>query len=70
MRSRVYDTVERVCPIIRPQQRRAAGLLLSAERAVDIDRQRPAAAASQHGAAARHSAANASSVTLTADVGI
>ena len=31
-----------VCPIIRPQPRRAAGLLLSAVRAGDIDRQRRA----------------------------
>ena len=44
MHSRVYETVERpsvclsVCPMIRP--RRAAGLLLSAVRAGNIDRQR------------------------------
>ena len=44
MGSRVYETVgclssrPSVCPIIRPQQR-ATGLLLSAVRAGDIDRQ-------------------------------
>jgi len=54
-----------VCPVIRPQQRRAAGLLLSAVRVGDIDRQRRAASSS--GAAARRSAANAGSVTLTAE---
>ena len=31
-----------VCPIIRPQQRRAVGLLMSAVRTGDIDRQRRA----------------------------
>jgi len=41
--------------------RRAAGLLLSAVRAGDIDRQRQAPGAQQQ----RRSAANASSVTLT-----
>jgi len=59
----VYDTVERssvrlsVCLITRPQPRCAAGLLLSAVRAGDVDRQRrqepgdgrPPAAAPQHG---------------------
>jgi len=39
-----------VCPIIWPQQRRAAGLLLSAVRAGDIDRQRRCSTAPQHGA--------------------
>ena len=49
VRRRVYETIVRpsvrpsvclsACPIMRPQQRRAAGLLLSAERAGDIDRQ-------------------------------
>jgi len=36
---RVYERVERpsVCPIDRQQQRRAAGLLLGAPRAGDID---------------------------------
>ena len=42
-----------VCPVDRQQQRGAAGLLLSAVRAGDIDRQRrrrrPAAKAPQHG---------------------
>ena len=54
MRSRVYETVERpphVCPAV------AAGLLLSAARAGDADRQRRAPGSS--GAAAQHSAANA-----------
>ena len=39
-----------VCPIIRPQQRRAAALLLSAVRTGDIDRQRwaPYAQQQQH----------------------
>ena len=43
--SRFYETVgvrPFVCPAIQPQQRRAAGLLLSAVRAKDIDRQRRA----------------------------
>jgi len=39
-------------------------LLLSAVRAEDIDRQRHAPGAQQHGAAARRSAANAGSVML------
>ena len=56
-----------VCPIIAPQ-RRAAGLLLSAERAGDIDRQLRATGASSNGATARRSAADAGSVTLTAEV--
>ena len=48
MRSRVYKTVPRpsvcqsVCPISRTQQQRAAGLLRSAVRTKDIDRQRQA----------------------------
>ena len=64
MRSRVYETVERlstglsVCLIDQQQQRRAAGLLLSVVSAGDIDRWRreprrepcPAAMAPQHGA--------------------
>jgi len=55
----VYEKVERpsvglsvcpsVCPVDRQQQRRAAGLLLSAVRAGDIN-DSPAAAAPQHGA--------------------
>ena len=61
MRSRVYVTVWvcvhlSVCPIIRPQQRRAAGLLLSAPRSGDIDR-----APSSKSAAARGSSAALSS---------
>jgi len=50
----------------RPQQQRAAGLLLSAQ---ETDRQQ-ASAVSINGAAAawRSAAANASSVTFTADV--
>jgi len=42
-----------VCPIIQPQLRRAAGLLLSGVRGISIDSGdagRPAAAAPQHGA--------------------
>jgi len=57
-----------VCPIIWPQQRRAAGLLLSAVRAESIDRQRRAATPLQHGAAARRSAVNAGSVMLAAEM--
>jgi len=45
-----------VCPIDRQQQRHAAGLLLSAVRAGDLDQQQ-----------ARRSATNAGSVTLTAE---
>jgi len=56
-----------VCPASRTQQRRAAGLLLSAVRAKDIDGQRRAAAAPQPGAAARRSAANAGNLMLTAE---
>jgi len=61
MQSRVYVTVGRpsVCPIVCPLHSAAAGLLLWAQRAGDIDRL-------LHG---RRSAANASSVTFTADVG-
>ena len=46
MLSKIYETIERpsvcssVCPIMRPQPWRAAGLLLSAVPAGDIDRQR------------------------------
>ena len=65
MRSKVYETVERpsvclsVCPIIRPPYAAKAGLLLWARQPGDVDRL-------LHG---RRSAANASGVTLTADVG-
>ena len=44
MQGRVYETVKRpsvrlyVCTVDRPQQRRAAGLLLSARQTGDIDR--------------------------------
>ena len=83
MRSRVYKTVVRssiclsVCPIMRPQSRRAAGLLLSAVRTGNIDQQLRRWARQVLGfhqqrrrstIAARRSAANASSVTFTADV--
>ena len=67
-RSRVFVTIGcpsvrlSVCPIIRPQQRRAAGL-----RAGDIDRQRCAPGTQQHAAAARRSAANAGSAMSTAE---
>jgi len=74
MCSRVYVTVKRpsvrpsVCPIVRQPPRRAAGLLLRAPRAdISIDsggRWRPAA----DGAAARRSAVNVGSVTLTAEL--
>jgi len=67
-RSRVFVTIGcpsvrlSVCPIIRRQQRRAAGL-----RAGDIDRQRCAPGTQQHAAAARRSAANAGSAMSTAE---
>ena len=48
-----------VCPIDQPQQRRSAGLLLSALRVGDIDQQ----------LRAPHSAGNVDSVTLRADGG-
>ena len=69
MRSRVYETVERpsVCPVDRQQQRRAAGLLLSASRAGDIDGTSVLAAGAP--CSRRQSlAATAGSVMLTADV--
>jgi len=49
MRSQVYETVEcpSVCTVIRSQPRRAAGLLLNAVRAADIDRQRRQPSAQQ-----------------------
>ena len=62
MRSRVYKTVrcpsvrQSVCPISRTQQRRAAGLLLSAVRAKDIDRQRRAPGSSSAAARGRSTA--------------
>jgi len=55
-----------VCPIDRQQQRRAAGLLLSAPRAGNIDRQQAPALAATAPHAARRSAANAGIVMLTA----
>jgi len=73
MQRMVCETVERqsvrpsVCPVDRQQQRRAVGLLLSAMRTGDIDRQRPAPAPSSNGVVARRSVANAGSVVLTAE---
>ena len=75
--SRVYVTIRPsvypfVCPsYLAPQPRRAAGLLLWAWRTGDIHRQRLAPSSSRAAtrAAALRSAANASSVTFTADVG-
>jgi len=59
-----------VCPAIRPPHTASEGLLLSAVPRGDIGRQLGGRRApSKSGAAARRSAANASSVTLTADVG-
>ena len=62
-----------VCPIMRLQPRLEAGLLLSAVSAGDIDWQLRRLAPSSSGAAAhaaaRRSAANASSATFTANVG-
>jgi len=62
-RSSVHPSV---CAIVRPQQRRAAGLLLSAWRTGDMDPLLHGAPAA--GTAAQRSAAKAGSVTLTADV--
>jgi len=62
MRSRVYKTVrcpsvrQSVCPISQTQQRRAAGLLLSAVRSKDIDRQRRAPGSSSAAARVRSTA--------------
>jgi len=61
VRSRIYETIEcrlSVRSIIRPPHAAAAGLLLWARRAGDIDRL-------LHG---RRSAGNASSVTLSAEL--
>jgi len=82
MQSRVSVAVERpsVCPSVchsdRQQQRWLVGLLLSALRVGDIDRQLQAPAprtscrrAGSNVAAARRSASNAGSVKLTADEG-
>jgi len=53
-----------VCPVYRPLQQRAAGLLLWARRAGDIDRLLHGRRRRSNGAeAARRSAAKASSVT-------
>jgi len=75
MRSKVYITVRpSVCSIVRQLQRRAvglrraAGLLLSAQLAGHIYRQRQSSAPSSNGAAAWRSAANAGSVMLTAEL--
>jgi len=61
-----------VCPTIRRLHAAGSGLLLSARRARDIDRllhgAQQAPVLSSSGAAARRSAANAGSVTVTADV--
>jgi len=59
-----------VCPISQTQQRRAAGLLLSAVRAKDTDRQRRVSGSNSAAAraAARRSAANAGNVMLTAEL--
>jgi len=58
-----------VCPVDRQQQRRVAGLLLSAPPAGDIDRQRRAPGTQQQRrySTARRSAANAGSVILRAE---
>ena len=56
-----------VCPVVRQQERRVAGLLLSALRAGDISREQ-APVLSSNGAAARRTAANAGSVMLTAEL--
>jgi len=53
--------------VVRQQERRAAGLLLSALRAGDIS-QEQAPVLSSNGAAARRTAANAGSVMLTAEL--
>jgi len=53
--------------MMRPQPQSATGLLLSAMRMAAINRQWQVPTSSC--AAAQHSAANASSVTFTADVG-
>ena len=58
-----------IYPIIPQPLRRAAGLLLSAPRAGNVDRQRRAPAPSSNGAAARRPTANAGSIMLIADVG-
>jgi len=62
-----------VCPVIRPQPQSAEGFLLIDVRAGDIDPQRrrrgPSSSGATAWAATRRSAANASSVTLTADTG-
>jgi len=73
MRKRVYETVERpsVHPSVRMSHRStaaAAGLLLSALRPGNTDRQRRTQTLSSNYAAARRLAANVGSVTLTADV--
>jgi len=56
--------------IIRPQQRRVAGLLLSVpptgDQSISAGAGHPAVTAPQHGAAARRSAANAGTAMLTA----
>ena len=76
MRSRVYKTVrcpsvrQSVCPISQTQQGRAAGLLLSAVRAKDIDRQRGAPGSSSAAARVRSTALSSKcgNVMLTAEL--
>jgi len=67
VRPSVHQSVR---PISQTQQRRAAGLLLSAVRAKDIDQQRraPGSSSAAARAAARRSAANAGNVMLTAEL--
>ena len=60
----IYDVRPSVCPIYRPLHATVAGLLLSAWRAGNIDRYRCPPGV----AAAWHTAANVSSVTLSAGV--
>jgi len=59
-----------VCSISQTQQWRVAGLLLSAVRAKNIDRQRraPGSSSAAARAVARRSAANAGNVMLTAEL--
>ena len=72
MRSRVYETVDR--PSVRSSVAACGGFAAERRgcrryRLTAAGAGRPAAVAPQNGAAARCSAANASNVTLTADVG-
>jgi len=70
-RSGVHPSVRQsVCHVSRTQLRRAAGLLLSAVRAKDIDRQRraPSSSSTAARAAAWCSAVNADNVNLAAEL--